>query len=338
MADEHHSSPRHTPSGRLERLIRLLLEVTTLNAPAPGPLAKRLGIAPSTLRKDLGVLRRASGLALSWSRRDKRWVLGDGRSALPLERGTLDPVVAIIADRATRGDQATRAISAEAVRRLAAAVGDRIRARLPAIESGRELPFLGTLLLAIERGERVELTYDSRRLGRINRVQFDPYRLVFSDGHLYVEGLRLDVHAIRRHRLDRIRAVRGTGMLLPAPLVEYDPETIDRYRVGLFDDDPVTEIRVRFEPSVADLVESESPCREVEYHPLEGGGCLAIYRVKAIDAFIRWVLRWGDAMTVVGPEDVQRRVRRLLAAMLVRHRPFMTEQPEVHLRLVEGEP
>ena len=75
-----------------------------------------------------------------------------------------------------------------------------------------------TLAEALERGRRLDLTYDSGLRDETTRRSVDPLRLFVLDGYGYLEAWCYQAQGLRTFRLDRIAAAEITDV----PVAEHD--------------------------------------------------------------------------------------------------------------------
>lgn len=324
--------PRRT-TRRMTRLLRLLLTILTPDASRPAALALRFGVTEGTIRRDVAQLREATGLELRWQRRLGTWRVGGSLTTIMLEPPEASALLAMLVRAASRSDGMTRTLAMQLISRLAPAAPDHVRQTLlPAGSTGELVDRLAHFRMicdAIERGAQVELTYFSRaRRGR-HRALFFPHRILEAHEHFYVEGFRVDAGQKRKHRLDRILAVAATPVSGNRMLHLGGPQGADRHRVGVFDSDPLTEVTVRIDRHIADLVHDEPPNQDWDWEPQHDGSVVAKYRVTGIDALIRWALKWADGLVILAPEGIRKKMRQHLARSLSRHRQVAHAQPDI---------
>jgi proteasome accessory factor C len=82
-----------------------------------------------------------------------------------------------------------------------------------------DAPIRQQLILAIERAERVQLTYDGLARGQTSRPIVDPARLFVTDGVTYLRAWSVTRGDWRTFRVERIAAVEPTG----DPAVSHGP-------------------------------------------------------------------------------------------------------------------
>ncbi len=163
---------------------------------------------------------------------------------------------------------------------------------------------------ALARQRRLHLSYYVPGRDETTERDADPIRLVFSEGHGYLEAYCRRAQEVRIFRLDRITA--ATLLDLPAA----PPDDLERHDLskGLFQPDPDDAL------AVLDL---EPAARWVaDYYPIEqreelGDGRLRIRLRFSDEGWLqRLVLRLGGAATVIEPTAVAAGVSSRAAAAL----------------------
>ncbi len=187
------------------------------------------------------------------------------------------------------------------------------------------------IIAALEDAARQERTVEITYNGLWRRGQYetrcDPYGLVFYDGDLFVVGHSHRAQALRIFKVLRIVAVRSTSETFTRP-EGFRMEDQFRSSFGIMQavGEPV-EVAVRFEPSIAGLIEErvwhesqrliweEPPETLFEADEPEGEKLLAVFRLADLVEFKRWILGFGNQVEVLRPESLRREIgEELLAA------------------------
>ncbi|MFQ5524288.1 MAG: helix-turn-helix transcriptional regulator [Acidimicrobiia bacterium] len=172
-------------------------------------------------------------------------------------------------------------------------------------ELGAEPGVLGTLFDAVTSHRRIEFTYR----GETRLVS--PYGLAHRRGHWYlVAGTD---HGDRIYRVDRIEGAKpvGESNAFERPR-GFDIRTVMREQPWEAGEDPVVEVTVRFDPEVAWWAARSLGREEPEAE------LVATVPVTNRDAFIGWVLSFGDAAEVLAPDEIRTEIRRRVEAVLER--------------------
>ncbi|MBV9085474.1 MAG: WYL domain-containing protein [Acidobacteriaceae bacterium] len=159
------------------------------------------------------------------------------------------------------------------------------------------------LIEAILRKRRCHVEYRTPSRSVAKAYDFDPYRLLFVGGGLYVIG------RVPRHTGSATLAVdRFVSVALSNTEFEvdptFDPEKRRRDAFGVSWQDPV-DILLRFRADQAPYV------RERLWHPtqkltdLPDGGVELAFRAGGPFEIRRWILGWGEAVEVVSPDELR---------------------------------
>ncbi len=181
---------------------------------------------------------------------------------------------------------------------------------------------IGILIEAILRKRQCCVTYQKPSISEPKTYEFDPYRLMFSGGALYVIG-RVPRHTgTATLAIDRLHAVvlsETEFVVDPA----FDPDQCRQDAFGVSPQDPI-DIVLRFKAEQAPYV------RERLWHPsqkiteLPGGAIQLAFRAGGPYEIRRWILGWGDAVEVISPEPLRLEIGQLLtSASLAYRRQFL---------------
>lgn len=181
--------------------------------------------------------------------------------------------------------------------------------------------FIALLIEAILRKRRCRVAYRKPSLSEAKSYEFDPYRLLFVGGGLYVIG-RVPTHADSTATLaiDRLQSVVHSEIEFQVD-PKFDPQKCREDAFGVSWEDP-TEIILRFRADQAPYVRERlwHPSQEIKHLP-EGRLQLS-FRAGGPFEIRRWILGWGDAVEVVSPESLRQEIEHLLesAASIYRGR------------------
>jgi predicted DNA-binding transcriptional regulator YafY len=166
---------------------------------------------------------------------------------------------------------------------------------------------------ALDRGQRLHLSYYVPGRDEATERDVDPMRLLVVEGRTYLEGWCLSAEAVRLFRLDRVLALTVLDQAASVP-PQAEPRDVDQ---GLFRPS-ADDTEVEFELSVAGRWVAEYfPCERVEDL---GDGRL---RVGLRTPDTRWVrrlaLRLGEDGRVISPPDLAAQVREDASAALAHY-------------------
>lgn len=168
------------------------------------------------------------------------------------------------------------------------------------------------LIEAILRRRRCRVQYKTPSRSAPKSYDFDPYRLLYVGGGLYVIG-RVPKHTgTTTLAVDRLRSVSlsDTGFDVDPT---FDPQQCRRNAFGVSWEHPI-DVTLRFRPDQAPYI------RERSWHPsqklteLPDGGVELAFRAGGPFELRRWILGWGDAVEVIAPAELRDQIRRVLRA------------------------
>jgi predicted DNA-binding transcriptional regulator YafY len=156
---------------------------------------------------------------------------------------------------------------------------------------------------------------------RAERVVFHPYAMVVHKGSIVCLGVRSgarspsDAEVVPFEAMAEIRSSETEHFELPA---SFD---VTHYVHGEFGLGKPTKARalVEFDARVADEIRSKKLHRDQRVAMSADGRLRLSVPLVNVDAFIAWVLSFGDAATVVEPPDVARQVAEILQRAAARY-------------------
>jgi proteasome accessory factor C len=313
---------------QVERMLALVPYLREREGIAVDDVARDFGVKPAQIVKDLNVLW-FCGLPNSVTGDmidiDMEALEGEGIVKLsnadfltrPLRLAPHEALALLVALRALRSVSrpAERDAVDRAIKKLETASGD-VSEQAAAVELHLD-PVDATIREAVEEALREErqldLTYYVPGRDETTQRVVDPMRLIFFDGHSYLEGWCHRAGETRMFRLDRMRRADVLNTPSAPPL---DARVTDLSQ-GLFQpdaDDP---------EAVLDLA---PPAQWVaEYYPIEGAEQRADGRLRIRLRFSdrewlqRLVLRLGGHATLIEPTDLADGVRRRAQAALAQY-------------------
>ncbi len=169
------------------------------------------------------------------------------------------------------------------------------------------------LLHAIDRNQRVRMTYYTLSRNAISTREVDPYHLYYRRGMWYLHAYCHQRRATRDFALSRIGALEPLAVSFPAPDLEAVRATLAQ-RFSIMQDG-CAEVVVAFDAETARLV------RERRWHPSQtiedvpDGGCRLTMTVTGLSSVKRWVLSFGRHARVLAPPELVRQVAAEVRAM-----------------------
>lgn len=173
------------------------------------------------------------------------------------------------------------------------------------------------LVEATMQHRRVTMRYHSFSSNREKTYLFEPYRLVFGQGGLYVIGMVPEYGELRTFAVDRVEQLSLTEERFePLEL----PEDAFAHSLGVNQGAP-TKIEVVFAPRIARYI------RERVWHPSQelvdqpGGALHLTLNVVNDWALKSWILGFGALATVTAPESLAAEIKTELRAALHGYAP-----------------
>jgi proteasome accessory factor B len=166
------------------------------------------------------------------------------------------------------------------------------------------------IIEAILRKRRCRVQYRRPSLREPKTYEFDPYRLLYVGGGLYVLG-RVPTHSgTVTLAIDRLLSVDLSKTVFDVDPT-FDPQECRLNAFGVSWHDPI-DVVLRFRPDQAPYI------RERMWHPsqkltdLPDGYLQLAFRAGGPFELRRWVLGWGDAVEVVSPDELRDEIRKVL--------------------------
>jgi predicted DNA-binding transcriptional regulator YafY len=175
--------------------------------------------------------------------------------------------------------------------------------------------FIDDLRRCVEDRRRVHLVYRALSSQETTQREVDPYALVHQWGVWYLVSYCHLRREMRTFRVDRIQALTSleTTFVKPADF------SVTEYMARSFQPpEPVHEIEVRFDSSVAPFVKEE---RADWQHLTENpdGSVTVTFMSSELDWPASFVLRYGEAATVVRPPELVEKVKATAQAIVARY-------------------
>ncbi len=135
--------------------------------------------------------------------------------------------------------------------------------------------------------------------------RFDPYRLLFYDGALYVGGYACNRNALRLFLVDRIEDVKVLEERFEIPN-DFTAEQLTGSAFGLVDETHI-DLKVRFGPEVAHLIRERiwHPSQEIEEHD---DGCITLqFCASGEREILAWLYSFLPHVEVLEPAGLRKR-------------------------------
>lgn len=296
-----------TSQAQVRRLLSLVPYLREHDGAAVADVATAFGVSPRTLRADLGVLWMCGMPGLSpGDLIDIDMDAVDGEGVIHLSnadyltrplRLTADEALALVLALRTLREIAgpdQRAATDRALAKLERASGAAPTGQASVSVTSASEGVQATLADGLQRGRRLDLTYDVATRDETTQRYVDPLRLFVLDGYGYLEAWCYRADGLRTFRLDRVAAASVTDEAVrPHDVVLAD------LTAGWFAsmaDAPVVSLELSAEAAwVAEYYPTES------ITPRPDGGLVASFRVTDPAWLRHLLLRLGGSANVLAP-------------------------------------
>lgn len=313
-------SPRALVGPRLERVLALVPWIAEHPGTTIAELARRFEVDERELERDLELLPMCGLPPYTADRLIDLWVADDGAVNIrlaeyfdrPLRLSPAEGVALLAAGRAllaVPGADAEGSL-ATALAKLEAALG---ATGTVAVDVGGEAGQLVALQAAAAAGDQLEIEYFSFARDEMTTRVVDPWRVFHAFGAWYLAGYCHAAQGERMFRVDRIRALRTTGVHVDAPPdTDIDELTDSVYRPAPGD----LRVRLLLEPDVAWVAESY-PTESVTER---AGDRLEVVLAVSGSAFLdRLLLALGERATVLDPPEARAQLAEAARRVLQRY-------------------
>ena len=164
---------------------------------------------------------------------------------------------------------------------------------------------LRTLVTAARKRERVEIDYASASRHQSEHRPVDPYGIVHHAGEWYFVGHCHNRKDVRTFRIDRIAAIKTTGVRFDRP-ADFDLEAYRRERLYVPSADAVT-VRVQLDPLAVTRIGASWPVGEVTMQ--DDGSAELLVDCEGFEWVTGWVLGLGRHAWIVGPDEARTAMR-----------------------------
>lgn len=175
------------------------------------------------------------------------------------------------------------------------------------------------LMEAIKDNQIVSMNYYTPSRGVWSRRDIEPYGLTSKHNSWYLVGYCRESLARRTFRIDLIDGVHVLSEKFIYPedfcLKDYFGDSW-----GVYSSDETQQVLIKVQPQMAHRF------KLLGYHPSQqvreecaDGSIVVGYRTSGIYEFIGWLLKWGDLVEVLEPQDLREQVRARLENMLKKY-------------------
>jgi predicted DNA-binding transcriptional regulator YafY len=284
-------------------------------------LARELGVAEKTIRRDLDFLRRM-GVPLEEQTGDrgrKTWRLGDAWSRPPLQFD-FEEAAALFLGRQLMESMAGTPLWAaanRAWRKIRGTLGetasnylDRFSRMFHCTEADRRdyashAAILESLSIAIEDFRAIHITYRSGRATEPATRDVYPLRLIrHHNGALYLVAFAPEDDDYRTFKVDRIEAAEISPFVFQRHR-DFDVEAFLERSLGIYDGDGDIAVAIRFLPAAARHAQESRWHKSKVFTPQRDGGVILRMRLSSTVEVKSRVLAYGAAAVVLEPESLR---------------------------------
>lgn len=311
----------------------------TRQYPNCSTLARAIEVTPKTIQRDISFMRDQLGLPLEYDALRHGYHYTSEVAEFPLLHLSRNDLVALFVARHAleplRGTRLERML-AESFSKIAEACPgdvsiqwDELDAAFSVKASGvlaADATLFGDLLDAVTA--RREVSFEYRKLtgtkAELRRVQ--PYHVGQIEHGWYLMAMDLAKKEMRTFALQRLTNLQVLKTRFERDLAFNARMHLNAgFGVWSYNEaqNPTQEVRIRFEGYAARVVAERQWHASQVIVPLEEDGRVIEFRVRlsGLEEVTRWVLSWGSKARVLGPAELQRRVRDEVLAMLATAEP-----------------
>lgn len=163
------------------------------------------------------------------------------------------------------------------------------------------------LITAVLNSYQIEITYVKLR-GEISSRIIKPLGLVYKRGVWYTVAEVPDKNAYRTFRVDQILSVRLTNIMFEFP-ADFSLEEHIGSSWGVFTNDEVQAVKLKFSPAVAGRVKNLRYHRSQEIQEeLPDGSVIISLEVCGLIELKSWLLQWGKDVEVLEPAPLRQQL------------------------------
>ncbi len=323
-------------SRKRDRLARMLAVASILYTRGSGDagvpvteIAELTGMTSRTVYRDLRALEDELGMPIFQAGRgrfgiEKKYFLPPLRLSLP-EAVVLFLASRLIARWSDEYDQAVVSAFTKLADLLPQPIARHVAATMLTVgRADRNDPFLRNFAHVAQAwadGRVVEFEYESGG-GPSRRARVRPYFLEpdAAGRSVYLIGFDETVGAMRTYKVERISSSTLTADHYQIP-DDFDPDRWLAHSWGIWSSDTTAtaEVRLRFDASVAHRVREAIWHRSQRLVELPDGRLEMTVTVAGIVEIRPWILSWGDAVEVLGPDALRESVSGAVRAAAARY-------------------
>ena len=162
----------------------------------------------------------------------------------------------------------------------------------------RTLQIFTALVAAIERRERIEVSYVRHQDSRLLKYTLEPYDII--PGNKDWRLIALSGGIFKQFIVGGIKEIETTGKHF-ARSREYSADVYYARSFGFFSGSDVFDVALEFDSKVADIVGNRTWSEEQELTRNADGSLVLEMKVNSIEEVGSWVLSWGGEVKIIKP-------------------------------------
>jgi predicted DNA-binding transcriptional regulator YafY len=299
-------------------------------------LARELGVADKTIRRDLDFLRRM-GVPLDERTGDygrKTWRLGESWSKPPLQFDFEEAAALFLGRQLMESMAGTPLWQAahRAWRKIRSTLGETASdyldrfSRLFHCTAGGHRDYAGkaeileSLTVAIEDYRAVHISYRSERATEPASRDVYPLMLIrHHNGALYLVAFSPEHDDYRTYKVDRIEAAEVSQLVFQRHR-DFDAEAFLERSLGIYDGDEDIAVAIKFLPAAARHTQESRWHKSADFTSQRDGGVILHLQLSSTVEIKSRVLAYGAAAVVLEPESLRNEIAAELERMLEAYR------------------
>jgi predicted DNA-binding transcriptional regulator YafY len=310
-------------AARLERIVRILIEVKCRPRQQNDNILSRLGVSRAQYYKDRKLLDQL-GFRFHFDRRRREFVIDQDRYLPTPDLALSERMALILAVRhpCGLGDSTLSHHAAETGRKLIAGLDGSLPDGVVSLFEdvvvtegfGSDEAVLEKLNQALAEKRRIRILYSKPASTAPALYEIDPYCLSLQNRSLYLEAYSVARRAIRTYRVNRIREIQFTPVHFQGQQ-GYSFCKRNRWTFSVLAGKNAERVTVRFTSRVKPYIEETCWHHSQKLTPTEDGDILLTVNVAEPREVLWWALGWGADAEIIEPEWLRREASEVVTRM-----------------------
>jgi predicted DNA-binding transcriptional regulator YafY len=181
-----------------------------------------------------------------------------------------------------------------------------------------DLRVLELVCRAVAESRELQFTYRKPGQPQPAPRQVQPYHVLSYEGRLYLLAHDPARGALRTFALGRMQEPQLTAQRFVRPK-DFDPQQELRASLGLMQGQGDYQVVLELDPWLTDLLRGRRLHPSQHWQELPGRGSRLALRLSGLEEIEQYVLSWGPHATVLGPEELRRRLGKVAAELAARY-------------------